>query len=286
MGYTEDLLSAGECVCPGPHIRSVGSVGRDAAHRRGAAGPVSVARGPARRGTGAGRVLRRIVEVRMAAVPRHGSELRPANPPPRDHAGPPAPLGRVGRPSPESASDRGEARISRGSPPGDAELRVVLDLFERHYELVFRFARRSVDEATAEDITQEVFARLLRLDDLATREIRSAYLLKIAANLIKRRYQRERRFGEVARRASGRHAESATPERPAPQLADDRADRGAAAHALQRLSSRERDAVDLIVCRGLSYREAAASMGVKVSDVNNWRYRGVERLRRDGTGDA
>jgi RNA polymerase sigma factor (sigma-70 family) len=167
---------------------------------------------------------------------------------------------------------------------GEAELRVVLDLFEDHYESVFRFARRSVDEATAEDIAQEVFARLLRLDDLATRELRPAYLLKIAANLIKRRYQRERRFGEVARRSSGRHAESAATERSAPQVVGERAERGAAVRVLQSLSERERNAVDLIVCRGLSYREAAASMDAKVSDVNNWRYRGIERLRRNGSG--
>lgn len=162
----------------------------------------------------------------------------------------------------------------------------MLDLFERHYESVFRFARRSVDEATAEDVTQEVFARLLRLDDLASREISPSYLLKIAANLIRRRYQRERRFGELSRHMSGRHAESTACTRTAPRVVEERADRGVAARVLENLSDREREAVDLIVCRGLSYREAAASMGAKVSDVNNWRYRGIERLRRDGTGGA
>lgn len=164
-------------------------------------------------------------------------------------------------------------------------VRIVLDLFDRYYDEVFRFARRSVDDAGAEDIAQEVFTRLLRLDDLADREIRSAYLYKIAANLIKRRYQREKRFTEVARRSAGRHAESAVPERAIAGVIE-RSEQRSASLALSTLGDREREAVDLIVCRGLSYREAAESMGAKVSDVNNWRYRGVERLRRDGTGDA
>lgn len=170
------------------------------------------------------------------------------------------------------------------SCPSDADLRAVLDLFEGQYESVFHFARRSVDDSTAEDIAQEVFARLLRLEGIATREIRPAYLLKIASNLIKRRYQRERRFGDVARRASGRHAETAVTERTAPERAERRADRDQAVSVLRQLKDHERDAVDLIVCRGMSYREAAASMDAKVSDVNNWRYRGIERLRRDSTG--
>jgi RNA polymerase sigma-70 factor (ECF subfamily) len=178
----------------------------------------------------------------------------------------------------------GHQPAAHGPRDPDASLRVLLDLFDRHYHEVFRFARRSVDENTAEDITQEVFARLMRLDDLADREIRPAYLIKIASNLIKRRYQRERRFTEVARHAAGRHADSAAPDRTAPTLAAERAERERAKAALQTLNERERDAVDLIVCRGLSYRAAAETMGAKVSDVNNWRFRGVERLRRDGTG--
>jgi RNA polymerase sigma-70 factor (ECF subfamily) len=179
---------------------------------------------------------------------------------------------------------RGEAGpTGAGASCPDAVLRAVLALFDSHYDDVFRFARRSVDDSTAEDVTQEVFTRLMRLGDLDRRDIRPAYLFKIASNLMKRRFQRERRLGEIVRRSVGRHAGGAGVERAEDAVAG-RADRATASRALQRLSARERDAVDLIVCRGLSYREAAESMGAKVSDVNNWRYRGVERLRRDGTG--
>ncbi|MBT5382261.1 MAG: RNA polymerase sigma factor, partial [Phycisphaerae bacterium] len=46
-------------------------------------------------------------------------------------------------------------------------------------------------------------------------------------------------------------------------------------------------AVRLVVCNGLSYQEAAESLGVPVSTVNNWKYRGLQRLkdmREDNTG--
>ncbi|MBZ0171963.1 MAG: sigma-70 family RNA polymerase sigma factor [Phycisphaerales bacterium] len=151
---------------------------------------------------------------------------------------------------------------------------VVLDLFEMHYERVFRFARRSVDASTAEDIAQEVFTRLLRLPDLAEREIRAPYLIKIAENLIRRRFNKEQLFAEHAERyRTHARSRSAFPGRE--QTPDE-----SVQSAVAGLGERERQAVELTVCRGLSYQQAAASMGAKVSDVNNWRYRGVERARR------
>ena len=50
--------------------------------------------------------------------------------------------------------------------------------------------------------------------------------------------------------------------------------------ALETLPSHERDAVQTrTVCEGLSYDEASASLGVPVSTVNNWKYRGINKLK-------
>ena len=50
--------------------------------------------------------------------------------------------------------------------------------------------------------------------------------------------------------------------------------------ALAMLPSHERDAVRLVICEGLSYEEASASLGVPVSTVNNWKYRGINKLKK------
>jgi DNA-directed RNA polymerase specialized sigma24 family protein len=49
---------------------------------------------------------------------------------------------------------------------------------------------------------------------------------------------------------------------------------------LRQLTDEEQTAVRLIVCEGLDYQAAARSLGVPVSTINNWKYRGLAKLRR------
>jgi DNA-directed RNA polymerase specialized sigma24 family protein len=49
---------------------------------------------------------------------------------------------------------------------------------------------------------------------------------------------------------------------------------------LRQLTDEEQTAVRLIVCEGLDYQAAARSLGVPVSTINNWKYRGLSKLRR------
>ena len=64
---------------------------------------------------------------------------------------------------------------------------IVLDLFENSYHRVYCFCRRSLAPDMAEDVAQDVFARLLQIDRLPEMQISISYLIKIADNLIKRR---------------------------------------------------------------------------------------------------
>ncbi|MCP4837460.1 MAG: helix-turn-helix domain-containing protein, partial [Phycisphaera sp.] len=41
----------------------------------------------------------------------------------------------------------------------------------------------------------------------------------------------------------------------------------------------ERDAIRMVVVEGRSYAEAARSLGVSVTTINNWKHRGLEKLR-------
>ena len=160
---------------------------------------------------------------------------------------------------------------------------LVLRLFERYYERVYCFARRSVDASLAEDIAQEVFTRLLDHEGIERKTISVSYLIKIADNLIKRRYRRRQRqeaFLDERRAAAG--AENT----PVPGRIDqERSRAGERVPPLRELSGTEEDAVRLIVCRGLSYEQAARSLGVKVTSVNNWKYRGIQRLRQHAAPD-
>jgi len=50
----------------------------------------------------------------------------------------------------------------------------------------------------------------------------------------------------------------------------------AAMHALTR---EEQTVIRLIVCQGLDYQAAARSLGVPVSTINNWKHRGLAKLK-------
>ena len=71
---------------------------------------------------------------------------------------------------------------------------IVLDLFETSYHRVYCFCRRSLAPDMAEDIAQDVFTRLLQIERLPEMTLSISYLIKIADNLIKRRYNRNQRF--------------------------------------------------------------------------------------------
>jgi RNA polymerase sigma-70 factor (ECF subfamily) len=151
---------------------------------------------------------------------------------------------------------------------------IVRDLFDQYFERVYRFIRRSTDEATADEIVQDVFLKLLQHPDLESKTLSVSYLFKIADNLLKRRFQRTRRASEIHQDLAGSSAPWAMTAR---DTSDD--DAPGIAAALGRLKDGERDAVRMIVCEELSYEAAALSLGVRVTTVNNWKHRGLERLR-------
>jgi DNA-directed RNA polymerase specialized sigma24 family protein len=49
--------------------------------------------------------------------------------------------------------------------------------------------------------------------------------------------------------------------------------------AFTMLAGDERDAIRMVVVEGRSYAEAARSLGVSVTTINNWKHRGLEKLR-------
>jgi RNA polymerase sigma-70 factor (ECF subfamily) len=152
---------------------------------------------------------------------------------------------------------------------------LVLKLFEAYYKRVYCFSRKSLAPSAAEDIAQEVFTRLLQVKALEEKTITSSYLIKIADNLIKRGYnkdQRKNRYIDSQRDDAIRDIRRHKP-------IEAKWTSSEITSALASLPVHERDAVRLVVCDGLSYDEASASLGVPVSTVNNWKYRGVNKLK-------
>lgn len=151
----------------------------------------------------------------------------------------------------------------------------ILRLFDSFYQRVFCFARRSAPRDVAEDVTQDAFMRLLqhpRLDELS---LSCSYLIKIAHNILRRRHTRWVKLQEIL---TDMVAED-------PRLRDRRKTPSRESvplgliEAMRTLKPEERDALDLIVCRGMSYEQAARSLDTSVTTINNHKYRGLQKLK-------
>lgn len=162
---------------------------------------------------------------------------------------------------------------------------VVLALFDNFYERVYAFLRKSTTPEVAEDLAQEVFVRLLQHPELERLTISVSYLLKIGHNLLRRRYARANRLRELL---SERLSAERTAEGETAQLVT--VDGDVLQTAMGLLTSDEHSAVRLIVCEGRSYQHAARSLGVTVTTINNWKHRGLSKMRRylaeAGRGDC
>ncbi len=175
---------------------------------------------------------------------------------------------------------------SQESPLDATQIRaaLVLDLFDLYYERVYAFLRKSTTPDAAEDLAQETFIRLLQHPDLESLTLSISYLLKIAHNLLRRRYARASRLRELLEERAHNEPELSGGVAKARSHGADAVNAHSAGEVLETalglLSRDEEDAIRLIVCEGKSYQHAAQSLGVSVSTINNWKHRGIIKLRR------
>jgi RNA polymerase sigma factor (sigma-70 family) len=158
---------------------------------------------------------------------------------------------------------------------------IVLELFESYHDRVYAFARKSAEPAVAEDATQEAFVRLLQHPRLEELEISISYILKIVHNILRRRFTRSVRLREIVdEKIKPRIRQNEEDSSPKPlRAAEEIANLGQVEQAFGRLNPDERDALRMIVCEGKSYAHAARSLGVSVTTINNWKHRGLSKLR-------
>ena len=148
------------------------------------------------------------------------------------------------------------------------------------------FLRRTGSRQDAEDLTQEVFLRILRRDEEPPENYAELFVFKIAANLLRDRARQSgarRRTDHVSldladEPASGQVApgliEDLGPER---VLLSQEA-LAAALRALDQLGERTRDIFVLYRLEKMKQREIAALYGISVSSVEKYVARATEHL--------
>lgn len=144
------------------------------------------------------------------------------------------------------------------------------------------FRRRLAQPADAQDLAQEVYLRLLRVDrgEAAAIADPEAYLFTVAANLAKEHAVLQRR------RALQVDFEQVYPDLEAPGAdADEALDRGARerrlATALQQLPPRHRAVMLMQYREGLSYADIAQRLGVSTHMVKKYVVKALALCRRE-----
>jgi RNA polymerase sigma-70 factor (ECF subfamily) len=156
-----------------------------------------------------------------------------------------------------------------GQPlPGDREsfLRQVSERYRQ--PLTAYFQRRVHSRIEAEDLTQEVFLRLVRRLDLETIENPEAFVFQTAMNLLRDRSRRGKtqlsHLSDLAHRE--RSIEELSPER----VFDSRQSLNLVLSVLEELDERSRDAFILHRLEGMKHAEIASLYGVSVSSVEKY----------------
>ncbi len=144
-------------------------------------------------------------------------------------------------------------------------------LFDRHFDAVHRYARRRLVPELADEIASETFTtafdRRRKYD--RTRPDARPWLLGIAANLLRRHWQTERR--RIAAHQLEGYLHGATPSAE-PE--------GDVVAALDELSPGERDVLLLYALADLTYEEIAQALEVPVGTVRSRLARARRRLQR------
>ena len=171
-------------------------------------------------------------------------------------------------------SDAGVMRASIADPAR------FQTLFERHFELIFRYAGRRLGRQAAEDVSAEVFLQAFEARgryDFSYPDARP-WLFGIAANVMRRSLRTEgRRLRALARE----------PLRPAGALddalvrLDSQETNQRLAGALAGLRADEREALLLVAWADLTYDEVARALAIPVGTVRSRLHRARARLSKE-----
>lgn len=170
-----------------------------------------------------------------------------------------------------------DAQLAALAAGGDAE--AFEELVVRHADTVFRMAWRwCANRADAEDITQEVFMKLARKMHCYSGGGKfTTWLYQVTLNEARDHLRGEkRRHGYETEFSAGR-AES---HDPAPQIEAREVSR-----MLERLPQEQKEAMMLVICQGVSHRDAANILGCAEKTVA-WRIHEARRKMKEWYGNV
>jgi RNA polymerase sigma factor (sigma-70 family) len=160
--------------------------------------------------------------------------------------------------------------------------RLLHELFAIHARQVRGFFRRRIGErGDATDLTQEVFLRLLRLQDLGSIDDPQRYIFTVASNLLKERSHGRKR-SDLAPRVPIEdvlNAPELSVELPTEQDIDTEKLVAHLREVLRTLPVRDREVLALVYVEKLSYREIARRWGISKTAVEKAVTRATVRCR-------
>jgi RNA polymerase sigma-70 factor (ECF subfamily) len=153
------------------------------------------------------------------------------------------------------------------------------EIFERHYDVIARYARQRVGDTAGDDVASRTFTIAFSRRDRFDPTARSArpWLYGIATNLI-RHHVRDERTHYAARGKLPVPRFEPDPNDDVSRLDAQRLS-GALRDALLALSSGDRDVVLLQVLGGLTYGEIAAALEIPAGTVKSRLHRARNQLR-------
>jgi RNA polymerase sigma-70 factor (ECF subfamily) len=163
---------------------------------------------------------------------------------------------------------RSDAELWQAATTGNSK--AFGELFERHGRAVFSFcARRTGDLSLAEDLTSIVFLEAWRRrQSVEIDESALPWLLGTANNLARNARRSLRRHNAALRRLPTDESSSDSEDDAVARIDAQRA-LTSALKAISKLSSEERDVVNLVLWSGVSYDDAARVLGVPVGTVRS-----------------
>jgi RNA polymerase sigma factor (sigma-70 family) len=147
-------------------------------------------------------------------------------------------------------------------------------VFDRHFDVVFRYLRRRVGRRLAAETFAQALASRGRFD--AAYADARPWLFGIAVNLLRHHYRREERELRAFARSG---SDPLASEEPSLERLDAEASKAVVASALAQLPAIEREALLLYAWAELGYGEIAQALGIPVGTVRSRLSRARGRLR-------